>query len=268
MNGMYGEGSELLTKGIISLAAALTLNSGVTSYPALSTITQSFFPNSPHPDIESASKDPEFHPQSFSSEHHQRAHSFEKRFMAYLGENFRVSFNTYEEYVHLSQLLQSEAMGYAYRGWRRLWGGNPTTKEKRRLCGGALVWQLNDVWPVTSWALVDYFLRPKPALYAIARALEEVAVGIERTTSPDLKPNGKVEALVNNKTTKRAMTDGKFAIHSTPHVFPERKSTVVVWVANKKIIDLDFNKLGWTLKVNYIDMDSGKSEIVFETKKK
>jgi len=237
----------------------------MTSYPALSTITQSFLPNSPYPEIESASKDPEFHPQSFSSEHHQRAHSFEKRFMAYLGENFRVNFHTYEEYVHLSQLLQAEAMGYAYSGWRRLWGGNSTTNEEGRLCGGALVWQLNDVWPVTSWALVDYFLRPKPALYAIARALEEVAVGIERTTSPDPKPNGKVEALVNNKTTKRAMTGGQFAIHSTPHVFPERKNTVVVWVANKKTMDLDFKKLGWLLKVNYVDMDSGKSETVFES---
>lgn len=140
-------------------------------------------------------------------------------------------------------------MGYAYRGWRRLWGGHSATKEKGRLCGGALVWQLNDVWPVTPWALVDYFLRPKPALYAIARALQEAIVGIEWTTPPDPKPNGKVEALVNNKTTKRAMTSGQFAIHSTPHVFPERKSTITAWVVNRKTIHLDFKKLGWTLKV-------------------
>lgn len=237
----------------------------MTSYPALSTIIQSFLPKSPYADVKSAKQDPEFHPQSASSEHHQRAHSFEKRFMAYLGENFRVSFHTYDEYVHLSQLLQSEAMGYAYRGWRRLWGGNPKTKEEGRLCGGALVWQLDDVWPVTSWALVDYFLRPKPALYAIARALDEVTVGIERITTPDPKPNGKLEALVNNKTVKQAMSGGQFAIHSTPHIFPTRQSTVVAWVANKRIEDLDIKKLGWSLKVSYINIDSGEVDTVYDT---
>jgi hypothetical protein len=24
---------------------------------------------------------------------------------------------------------------------------------------GVIVWQLNDCWPVTSWAIVDYFVR-------------------------------------------------------------------------------------------------------------
>lgn len=237
----------------------------MTSYPALETILQSYLPTSPHPDSASAARDPEFHPQSSSSEHHQKAHSFEKRFMAYLGENFRVGFKTYEEYVHLSQLLQSEAMGYAYRGWRRLWGGNTTTKETGRLCGGVLVWQLNDVWPVTSWSLVDYYLRPKPALYAIGRALEEVTVGVERTTSPDPKPNGKVEALVLNKTVKRAMSGGQFAIHSTPHVYPQRKSKIVAWVVNGKTENLDLEKLGWTLKVSYVDIDSGDLNTVFNS---
>jgi beta-mannosidase len=62
---------------------------------------------------------------------------------------------------------------FAYRGWRRQWG------QKRR-CGGALVWQLNDCWPVTSWAIVDYFLRKKPAYYAMARCLAHIAVGVRR----------------------------------------------------------------------------------------
>ena len=37
-------------------------------------------------------------------------------------------------------------------------------------CMGAIVWQLNDCWPVTSWAAVDGAGRRKPLWYAIRRA--------------------------------------------------------------------------------------------------
>jgi hypothetical protein len=61
----------------------------------------------------------------------------------------------------------------AYRGWRRQWG-------QARKCGGALVWQLNDCWPVTPWAIIDFFLRKKPAYYAMSRVLRPIAVGVRR----------------------------------------------------------------------------------------
>ena len=40
--------------------------------------------------------------------------------------------------------------------------------------------QINDCWPVTSWAIVDYFQRPKPAYFAIARELQSYTVGVTR----------------------------------------------------------------------------------------
>lgn len=64
-------------------------------------------------------------------------------------------------------------MLFGYRGWRRQWGDE-------RHCGGALLWQLNDCWPGISWAIVDYFLKPKPAYYAVKRALGPFAVGVQR----------------------------------------------------------------------------------------
>lgn len=62
---------------------------------------------------------------------------------------------------------------YAYRGWRRQWG-------QAKHCGGALVWQINDCWPGTSWAIVDYYLRKKAAYYALSRVLAPIAVGVQR----------------------------------------------------------------------------------------
>lgn len=229
---------------------------GFPSYPALSTILKSFLPNSPL-SLEAALTHPEFHPQSFSSEHHQKAHSFEKRFDAYLAENLRGSFSSYKEYVHLSQLLQAEAMDYAYRGWRKLWGGNHLTGEKGRLCGGALAWQLNDVWPVTSWSLTDYYANPKPALYAIGRAMAPISFGISRTTTPDPKPNGKIEALVANKTVRRAMAGGKFALHSTPHIYPPQTRTIHVWLANSTTKEIKLAEKGWKVVIQVFDINKG-----------
>lgn len=64
-------------------------------------------------------------------------------------------------------------MMFGYRGWRKQWGDS-------RHCGGALLWQLNDCWPTISWAIVDYFLRPKPAYYTVKRALKQLTVGVQR----------------------------------------------------------------------------------------
>lgn len=40
--------------------------------------------------------------------------------------------------------------------------------------------QISDCWPVTSWSIVDYFLRPKPAYFTIARELRPFTVGMTR----------------------------------------------------------------------------------------
>ncbi|MCF6468509.1 glycoside hydrolase family 2 protein [Nonomuraea sp. MG754425] len=41
------------------------------------------------------------------------------------------------------------------------------------LCTGTIVWQLNDCWPVTSWAAVDGYGRRKPMLFALRHAHAE-----------------------------------------------------------------------------------------------
>ena len=97
---------------------------GMLSCPSVDTVKESFFGDSSTDD---------WHPQSRAFEFHCKASSYEKRMFTCMGENFRLAFDL-DTYVYLTQLLQSEAMYYAYRGWRRLFEG--------RQCGGALVWQV------------------------------------------------------------------------------------------------------------------------------
>ena len=112
------------------------------------------------------------YPQSKVLDFHNKAAGHERRIATYVFENFRLRADL-KGFIHLTQIAQSEALSFAYRAWRKNWGLG-------RLCGGALVWQLNDCWPVTSWSTVDYFLRKKPGYYVMARTLAPIAVGIQR----------------------------------------------------------------------------------------
>nr|VWO95209.1 Ras homolog enriched in brain [Ganoderma boninense] len=116
----------------------------------------------------------ERHPQSRTNCNHNKADGFERRIELYLVENFKHAFDI-ESYVYYTQIMQAETLASAYRLWRRNWKG-----RGKEYTAGALVWQINDCWPVTSWAIVDYFLRPKPAYYAIKRELRPYTVGMTR----------------------------------------------------------------------------------------
>jgi beta-mannosidase len=77
--------------------------------------------------------------------------------------------------VYATQFVQAEAMRHAYEAFRRRW-----QTPGARACGGALVWQLNDCWPVTSWAVIDSDGRPKPAWHTIRRAMAPLACAVRR----------------------------------------------------------------------------------------
>ncbi|KAH6617681.1 glycoside hydrolase family 2 protein [Chaetomium sp. MPI-SDFR-AT-0129] len=133
---------------------------------------------------------------------HNKAVVQERRLWTYIGENFRAEWAGKREgdgtvgFAHLTQVIQADALGAGYKLWRKGWGvgSSPdgpegtgtetdtttTRKPKGRQCGGVLVWQLNDCWPVVSWAIADYYLVKKPAFYAIKRALAPLAVGVSR----------------------------------------------------------------------------------------
>jgi beta-mannosidase len=127
--------------------------------------------------IESFAPPEERYAQSRTLEWHNKAPDGPRRLAVYLSDTLRVG-DDLESYIYATQLVQAEALGAAYRGWRRRWSG-----PGRYAVAGALVWQLNDCWPVTSWAIIDYALRCKPAYYTIRRELAPLALGLARQGS-------------------------------------------------------------------------------------
>ncbi|WP_017570288.1 glycoside hydrolase family 2 protein [Nocardiopsis halotolerans] len=67
---------------------------------------------------------------------------------------------TFEDWHWATQLNQARAVAFGVEHFRSWW---PRT-------AGSLVWQINDCWPVTSWAAVDGDERPKPLWYGLRRA--------------------------------------------------------------------------------------------------
>jgi beta-mannosidase len=116
----------------------------------------------------------ERYPQSRTLDFHNKAESGPARLVHYLVENVRIPADL-ESYVYATQFIQAEALAAGIRNWRRRWCG-----PGREYTAGALVWQLNDCWPVVSWAIIDYELAPKAAYYAVKRELAPFAVGLAR----------------------------------------------------------------------------------------
>ncbi len=78
--------------------------------------------------------------------------------IAQLTDTFRMP-KDFASLVYLSLLLQAEGIRYGVEHWRR----------NRNRVSGTLIWQLNDCWPVASWASLDYFGRWKALHYAAKR---------------------------------------------------------------------------------------------------
>jgi Beta-galactosidase/beta-glucuronidase len=91
-------------------------------------------------------------------DHHQRCPVGNARILYYMAQQFRMP-KDFPSLVYLSQVLQAEAMRVGVEHWRR----------QRDRCSGALYWQLDDCWPVSSWASIDYFGRWKALQYATRR---------------------------------------------------------------------------------------------------
>lgn len=79
---------------------------------------------------------------------------------------------TLEDLVYYSQLNQRDALRFGIEHYRR-----------GVFCRGTLVWQLNDIWPVQSWALIDSLGEWKAAAHELVRLYDDVVLSLDRQGS-------------------------------------------------------------------------------------
>ncbi|WP_426452941.1 beta-mannosidase [Paenibacillus sp. S-38] len=75
----------------------------------------------------------------------------------------------FRSFLYMSQVLQGEAMKTAIEAHRRRMG----------FTMGSLYWQMNDCWPVASWAGMDYLGRWKALQYYAKRSFRSVMLSLD-----------------------------------------------------------------------------------------
>ena len=103
-------------------------------------------------------------------ESHQKNDSANGKMLYYLSENFKYP-KDFKSLLYVTQVLQGMAIKSGVDHWRR----------NRGRCMGTLYWQINDNWPVASWAGIDYYGRWKALHYMAVKFYAPVAVSIQKT---------------------------------------------------------------------------------------
>jgi len=107
-------------------------------------------------------------PQSLVIERHNKQLEGPERIYRFLAGHFPVP-SDLADFVYLAQLNQAEGLKRGVEHWR--------TNMYRT--AGALFWQFNDCWPVVSWSVIDYYLRPKAAYYYARRFFAPVLLSLK-----------------------------------------------------------------------------------------
>jgi len=95
---------------------------------------------------------------------HYKAHDGAAKVRRAISDGFSepADFDTWH---YAQQVQQARAVQLGIDWWRSTWPR----------CAGAVIWQLNDCWPVTSWAAVDGAGVRKPVWYAVRQSFAEHA---------------------------------------------------------------------------------------------
>jgi beta-mannosidase len=153
---------------------------------------------------------------SYVMERHQRNNAANGKIMNYMYQTFLYP-NGFDTVLYASQLLQAEAIKYGVEHFRR----------NRGRCMGAIYWQLNDIWPVASWASIDYFFRWKALHYFAKRFFSPLLISCHEEGLLTQNPNANHQPQIKEKIEK------SFRLSVANETMTDRKLTVKWEIRNR-----------------------------------
>ncbi len=115
--------------------------------------------------IRTFAKPEDFNIHSTVMQAHQKNKGGNERILTYMLREYREP-KDFASFVYLSQVQQAEIIKIGAEHLRR----------QRPRTMGSLYWQLNDCWPVASWASIDYYGRWKALHYYARRFYDDVLI--------------------------------------------------------------------------------------------
>ncbi|MFV0137557.1 glycoside hydrolase family 2 protein [Streptomyces sp. HMX87] len=157
-------------------------------------------------------------PDSPGMLHHQKAEDGNGKLDRGVARHFPLPEGDFDRWHYLTQLVQARAVAAGIEHWRSHWP----------VCAGTVVWQLNDCWPVTSWAAIDGDGRLKPLYHELRRVYADRLLTLQPGT------DGPVLAAVNQSagpwrttvTLRRSEADGTPVREGVLDVTAEPRSVV------------------------------------------
>jgi beta-mannosidase len=192
----------------------------------------------PLPTVKTYADETDWNMTSYIMEHHQRSWNGNGLMISQMTDTFRMP-KDFPSLVYLSMLLQAEGIRYGVEHWRR----------NCERVAGTLYWQLNDCWPVASWASLDYFGRWKALHYLARRFYAPILLSIldEGKEMSVHITNDQVTSFYGEIRWRLETLDGKT-------ISAGEETVLALPLANTRVNILDFNNL-----VN----DSNYREVVF-----
>ena len=176
--------------GYLKRKARFVSEYGFASFPSLETVRTFAEPK-------------DFNATSPVMDNHQKKNGATAGMFAMMSNYFRMP-DGFAETLYLSQIKQAFALKTVTECWH----------ARMPYCRGALYWQLNDWWPVSSWSTIEHSGRWKPSHYAVKRFFAPLTSSL-RAEQPEGKTvvdviwdlPGRLNAAV--KVTLRALADGR-----------------------------------------------------------
>jgi len=136
--------------------------------------------------------------QSEIFEFHNKQVEGNERLFRFLSGHLPVR-TKWEDYIYLTQLNQGFALKTCIQHWR---SNYPVTN-------GSIIWQHNDCWPVSSWALIDSNLIPKQSYYHVKNIFSQQIITFN-------KKDKDIEVLLINSAPKEFSGSVKIQIINLP----------------------------------------------------
>lgn len=186
---------------------------------------------------------------------HQKSGVANKKILAYLADTYKYP-TEFGTLLYASQLLQAEAIKYGVEHMRR----------NRGRCMGTLYWQINDIWPVASWASIDYYGRWKALQYMSKRFYAPVIISCKEVGETDTRSSVNLERSVYGYETKAqiCLTNDTFSAVTGTVRWQLRSSDAKIIDSGESVVSVDAFSVKWLEEMDFDRTDVNNNYMSYE----